>query len=220
MTRAISGFLLGALSIAASTASIGCKPAAVDTADRWLKAYAAAEVEPMIELTDPPDRALLRQALGERLRGPGGALAAALPPRPLGHEILALESKDPERGRFVVFAALTLPNPLPAATRRHGQEVEPMPEVRSLRRRFLVVGRDRALAVKLDLARVVARAELVLRFEGLVRAAELDAAKELASEVPPPPDDGNGTRIEDRLVEALQRALAADSAEVAEEPTQ
>lgn len=185
----------------------GCMPAPVKAVDRWLDAYAVMDRATLLTITAPADRALLEQGLDALGQTPVPAIGHALPERPVDHAIVEVADKAP--GRWIVATKLTVPNPLPFTSKKVGQELPGVPETRPLKRRFLAVEVDGGWVVKLDLARVVARAELSDALLGMIGEGRLDEAeRRLEAGPPPPPDDGNGKPGEDRLVEELSRRIA------------
>lgn len=202
-TRSLSAAPLLSLSLAACS-----PPPAVQTVDAWLAGYAKGDVEAVVAQSVDTDRALVRAGLAELEQVPTGTLAMALPPRPLSHEILEIESKDDEAGRWVVLAKLTLKNPLPYMSERVGHVLPEMPKTREHKRRFLAVRTDEGWRVKLDLERVAERQVIALRLERAFARGALDEARAAIASLPPPPDDGNGTRRSDRLKETFEAELA------------
>lgn len=146
-----------AAALIAGTLAACSPPPAVQAVDAWLAGYAKGDVEAVVAQSIDADRALVRAALAELDQVPTGTLAMALPPRPLSHEILEIESKDEAAGRWVVLAKLTLKNPLPYMSERVGHVLPDMPKTREHKRRFLAVRTDAGWRVKLDLERVAER---------------------------------------------------------------
>jgi hypothetical protein len=185
-----------------------CKPPAVIAVDEWLDGYAAGDAERVVSHTYSEDRELVRAALEQLKTVSTGTLALALPPQPLSHQIVEIESKDNDRGRWIILTKTTLKNPLAVTSKRVGNELQDMPMTRDQRRRFLVIKEGEQWGIKLDLRRVVARDEFVARFEQQVDAHQLDAAEAMLAAVPPPPDEANALHKSDRLVESLRERLA------------
>lgn len=185
-----------------------CMPPPVETVDAWLDAYAAGDDARVLALTVEADRPLLERALAALETAPTSTLALSLPPRPVEHEIVEIAKKAD--GRQVIATRLDVKNPLPSASRRIGQELPGVPETRTLRRGFLAVGAGDRWRVKLDLERVVTRAELAAEVLGLIATGRLDAAEaRLGGAFPPPPDDGDHQSSADRLVAELERRIEA-----------
>jgi hypothetical protein len=181
-----------------------CKPEPVIAVDEWLDGYAAGDIERVVAHTCLEDRDLARAALAEQKTVATGTLATALPPRPLTHEIIEIESKDKERGRYVILAKTTLRNPLPYMSKRVANELQDMPMTRDQRRRFLVVREGDKWGVKLDLKRVLERDDFVVKFEKLMSAKKLDEAEAMLTHIPPPPDEANALHKSDRLLDMLK----------------
>lgn len=181
-------------------------PPSVQAVDAWLTAYAIDDVQEMADNTVPADRDLLRQALGS---APTSTLALALPARPLSHEILEIERKEDAGRRHIVLCKVTAKNPLASMSKRVGHNLD-IPRTRTHRRRFLSVrGPDGRWGVKLDLAQVVARAQLVQRFNEALARRAYDRAAALLQDIPAPPDEANAQRKQDRLKTTLQARLEA-----------
>jgi hypothetical protein len=187
-----------------------CKPAPVETVDSWLTAYAADDIEGVVRATYSTDRDRVRAALEELRTTPTGTMAMSLPPRPLRHQIVEVESKDredPARERWIVLAKTTLKNPLPFMSKRVGHLLEEMPKTREQRRRFLVVSEEGRWGVKLDLDRVIVRDEFAARFLKLVDRGKLGDAEAMLEHIPPPPDEANALKKSDRLHDSLTAEL-------------
>lgn len=204
------------LVLALALASIGataCKPPAVVALDQWLLAYQNDDLEPMIEATWSGDRELLRAAMLELREVPTGTLASSLPPRPLEHEVLDVDSKSDDGLRWVLLAKTTLKNPLPFASEKVGHVLEGMPKTRDQRRKYLLVreregeGEGERWGVKLDLEKTVARAKFVVAFQRLLARGQLDEAEQLLAQAPEPPDEANAQKKSDRLLETLRAEL-------------
>jgi hypothetical protein len=182
-------------------------PPAVRAVDAWLTAYAAGDRETMLANTYSGDRELLSAALVELEQVPTGTLATALPPRPLRHELIEIETKDHEHGRWIVLVKTTMKNPLPFMSKRVGSAIEDMPQTRDQRRRFLVIDEAGKWGVKLDLPQVVARARYVLELSRLIERGDFAEAERRLNEVPPPPDEANALKQSDRVQESLRAQL-------------
>ena len=157
----------------------------------------------MVSNTVVADRALVREAMAAP--SSTSSLALALPPRPLSHELLEIESKAP--GRHVVLTRIEMKNPLPFMSERVGQRLE-IPKTRNRRRRFLSVrSTEGRWGVQLDLAQVVKRTEFVRRFQAMVASGDLTAAEAMLEAVPAPPDEANALSKKDRLADTLREAL-------------
>jgi hypothetical protein len=190
-----------------AVALCACQPAPVGALDRWLTAYTKDDVDAVLANTYSGDRTLLKDALLELRHVPTGTLATALPPRPLEHKIVDVESKEDDGRRWIVLVKTKLKNPLPFMSKKVGHLLEDMPKTRDQRRRFLVVDEDGHWGVKLDLERVVARDAFAARFLGLLDQKKIDEAGALLVHVPPPPDEANALKKSDRLVDALKNEL-------------
>ena len=194
----------------------GCMPPSVEAVDGWLSGYAAGDAERVARHTHPSDRALVREALAQLERSPTGTLALALPARPLGHEIVEIEAKDEAAGRHVVLALVTTKNPLPFASERVGQILEDFPKTRTHRRRFLAVRDGASWGVKLDLARVAARAERAAAVQEALGRGAREAGARRREVVPAPPAHPHAPRGEDRLAKTLREELEAARRRAAE----
>ncbi len=183
---------------------IACQPPpSVQAVDRWLTAYADGDVDAMVANTAPADRALVRQAMASP--STTSSLALALPPRPLSHELIEIESKAP--GRHVVLTRVEMKNPLPFMSERVGQRLE-IPKTRNRRRRFLSVqASDGPWGVQLDLAQVIKRTAFVRRFQAAVASGDLKGAEAMLDNVPAPPDEANALSKKDRLADTLRQSL-------------
>lgn len=187
--------------------AVSCKPPAVVALDQWLLAYRNDEVEKMVAATWSGDRELLRAAMLELREVPTGTLASSLPPRPLEHEVLDVDSKSDDGDRWVLLAKTTLKNPLPFASEKVGHVLEGMPKTRDQRRKYLLVREGEAWGVKLDLQRTVERAKFVVAFQNLVARGRFDEAEQLLGKIPESPDEANAQKKTDRLQETLRADL-------------
>ena len=134
------------------------------------------------------------------------SLALALPPRPIGHELLEIESKS--AGRHVVLTRISMKNPLPFMSEKVGQRL-PIPKTRTRRRRFLSVRQANGeWGVQLDLEQVMKRTDFVRRFQRAVGRGDFTHAEALLEQVPSPPDEANAQSKKDRLPATLSRVLA------------
>jgi hypothetical protein len=185
-----------------------CKPAPVETLDAWLSAYTRDDIDAVVDKTFTADQKLVRSALEELRAVPTGTLATALPPRPMRHEIVEIESKEDGGARWIVVVKTTLKNPLPFMSKRVGHLLEDMPKTRDQRRRYLIVEEGDRWGVKLDLERVVARDVFAARFMKAIERKKPDEAEAMLEHLPPPPDEANALKKSDRLKEALLAELA------------
>lgn len=199
----------GGLLVLAGVASIaGCMPPPARVVDEWLAGFAAGDSQRVLAATRPEDRELLGAALAELEHTPTGTLAMSLPPRPVSHELVEVESKDDARGRWVIATKMTLKNPLPYVSKRVGQLLDDIPKTREQRRRFLVVRTGTEWGVQLDLARVRERFLYASRFASLLDREAYAEAEAMLAELPPPPDEANALAKTDRLGEVLALELA------------
>ncbi len=184
----------------------GCMPPPVAAVDRWLSAFAEDDRDAVVAWTAEADRPLMAAALSARADAPTSTKSLALPPRPLDHRIEEIAARAP--GRQVVSVQMTVKNPLPSASQRVGQVLPGVPETRPLRRRFLAVEEKDGWRVKLDLARVLERAAVAeALLEAIGRGALEEVESRLASELPAPPDDGDGQPDRDRLRDEIEARL-------------
>ncbi len=190
--------------------STGCMPPSVKSVDDWLTEYAAGDVGKTVAQTWSGDRALVQAALEEQAKDPNGPLALLLPPKPISHEISDLLAKESD-DRHVVLAMVTMKNPLPFASERVGGSLPNIPRTRTEARRFLAVREGERWGVKLDLARVKARADFAEQVLDALSRRQLDTARALLEHVPPPPDDPNALTTRDRMVDELTKALEKKS---------
>lgn len=183
-------------------------PPSVQAVDGFLKGLEAMDPEAAARFAHPDDQELVREGVKARSVDPTSQAALALPPTPLDHYIVEIESKSDDGRRHVVRVDLTLKNPLPAMSKRVGQELDGIPETRTLKTRFLSerVAGDR-WRVKLDLPATRQRADFVRRFEKELSAGRLEAAEALLSQVPAPPDNAEALQKTDRLLQTLQGEL-------------
>lgn len=191
-------------------AFVACKPPAVTALDQWLTAYEKNDVEHVVERTWSGDRELMRAALTELTElatVPTGTLAIALPPRPLSHEVIEVESKSDDGSRWTVLVKTTLKNPLPYASERVGHVLENMPKTRDQQRRYFLIDESGSWGVKLDLAHTIERAKFVGEFQKKLSARDYDAAEKMLENVPPPPDEANAQKKADRLIDTLKSEL-------------
>ena len=186
--------------------AVGCQPPpSVQAVDSWLTAYAAGDVDGMVEHTVSKDRALVRQAMAET--SITSSLALVLPPRPMSHELMEIESKAPDR--HVVLTKVTTKNPLPFMSERVGQDLN-IPKTRTRFRRFLSVrGSQGPWQVQLDLPQVLERTRFVRRFQNAVARGAFEEAKKMLEAIPRPPDEANAQSKKDRLEQTLTAALQA-----------
>jgi hypothetical protein len=184
----------------------GCMPPPVAAVDRWLSAFAEEDRAAVIAWTAEADRPLMAAALVARAEAPTSTPSLALPPRPLRHRVLEVADRAPKRQ--VIAVEMTVKNPLPSASQRVGQMLPGVPETRPLRRRFLSVEEQDGWRVKLDLARVLERAAVAeALLEAVGRGALAEVERRLASELPAPPDDGDGQPDKDRLRDEIEARL-------------
>ena len=183
-------------------------PPSVRAVDEWLSAYAEGDIDRMVENTTPADRARVRSAMAALERSATSSLALTLPPRPLSHELVEIEKKSDNGRRHVVLCRVTYKNPLPYMSEKVGQDL-PIPKTRTRRRRFLSVRQDGRWGVKLDLDRVVRRADFVERFQTALRRRDYSAAEAMLQAVPAPPDEANAQRTKDRLATTLREQFEA-----------
>lgn len=189
-----------------SLAVSGCRPASVESVHQWLLAYAEGDAERMVEHTWSGDRELVGRAMKARETSATSTLAMALPPRPIEHELVEIEKKEP--GRHTVLTVIQMKNPLPYVSKKVGQDLPDVPKVRPERRRFLAVQEGERWGVKLDLAAALARVRFVEAFERVLAKGDLERARAMLEEVPAPPDEANALQTRDRLKEALTERIA------------
>lgn len=183
----------------------GCMPPSVKVVDTWLTAYASENADQMVSATHPEDRALLQRALSAQQDDPTSMLAMLLPTKPLSHEMLEIESKEP--GRHVVLTKIDMKNPLAFSAKRVGHDMPDIPKQRSERRRFLSIETKEAWGVKLDLQKALRRMEFAAEFQEALRRRDYKTAQSMLTAVPPPPDEANALRKTDRLKENLEQTL-------------
>ena len=188
-------------------ALVACKPPAVTALDQWLTAFEKDDVEHVVERTWSGDREMMRAALTELATVPTGTLAIALPPRPLSHAVIEVESKSDDGSRWTVLVKTTLKNPLPYASERVGHVLENMLKTRDQQRRYFLIDEGGSWGVKLDLARTIERAKFVGEFQKKLSARDYDAAEKMLENVPPPPDEANAQKKADRLIDTLKSEL-------------
>ena len=190
-------------------------PSSVQAVDRWLTAYAAADVETMVAHTAADDREYVRRAMTTDSKT--SSLALALPPPPLSHEILEIERKDGPT-RHVVLCRVKMKNPLPYMSEKVGQDLK-IPKTRTRRRRFLSVrGPDGRWGVKLDLRQVLARTRFVRDFREALRQRNFVHAEAMLTSVPASPDEANVQSSKDRLAATLAADLRAATSTSAKVP--
>jgi hypothetical protein len=214
MRRSLVGF--GVLGLLSTTAA--CMPPPVKAVDSWLTAYEKGDVEAMLANTVAADRALVKKALEAGTSSKASDLELAMPTKPKEHEIKEIDSKDPDGQWQVVIAKVTMTNPLPAVSKKIGQNLEGIPEQRSQWRKFKAVKEGDTWGVRLDLAAVIARTEFVTKFQKLLERGKVDEAEKLLESVPPPPDDPNAQKTADRLKDALAADLKARREQLAAPP--
>jgi hypothetical protein len=181
-------------------------PPSVQAVDDWLRAHANGDSAGMAERTWSGDRDLVKAALAEREKDPNGALALLLPPKPISHEIVEIQTKETD-DRHVVLAKVTMKNPLPFASERTGNALPDIPKTRTEERKILAVREGDRWGVKLDLEAVKLRASFAEDFFSALGRKEWDAARAMLRSVPPPPDDPNALQRKDRMVLELQEEL-------------
>ncbi len=180
-------------------------PPSVQAVDKWLTAYADHDVETMLRYTWSGDKKALRAAMQELALTTTGTLAMTLPSKPLTHELVEIERKEP--GRHTVLTVIEMKNPLAYTSKKIGHPLPNVPMTRPERRRFLSVQEGQNWGVKLDLEAALARVYFVAKFERKMAVWDYTGAEALLNTVPKPPDEANVLRTKDRLEITLGHRL-------------